>query len=126
MNMRQIVGAFLTALLFGCRAAFAEGCVIKGPRYILAADAVSWSMKIESGHHCIRGIRFANVEFEGVTLISQPQFGQIVLQGSGFTYTPKDDFRGEDSFALRVSGKIRKIRGASTIHILVSIVGPDA
>jgi hypothetical protein len=125
MKMRQIAGAVLTVLLFGCRAAFGEGCVIKGPRYILAADAVSWSMKIESGHRCIRGIRFANVEFEGVTLISPPQSGQVVLQGWGFTYTPKDDFRGEDSFALEVSGKIRKIRGTSTIHILVSVVGTE-
>jgi hypothetical protein len=126
VKMKPIAGVVLTVLLFLCRAASGEECVIKGPRYILAADAVSWSMKIENSHHCIRGIRFADVEFEGVKLISQPQSGQIMLQGSGFTYTPRHDFRGEDSFTLGVSGKIRKIPGTSTIHILVSIVGPDA
>jgi hypothetical protein len=130
MKIRKIVATTAVILLFGCRAASAERCVIlSGPRYNLVADAISWSMRIASGHHCVRGVRFANVEFESVTLISSPQSGQVVLQGWGFTYTAQADFRGEDSFALEVSGRIKKVRGTSTIQILVSVVGnelPDA
>jgi Bacterial Ig domain len=59
------------------------------------------------------------------SLISPPRSGQVVLQGWGFTYTPKDGFRGEDSFDVEVSRKIRKIRGTSTIHVSVSVVGAE-
>jgi hypothetical protein len=124
VKIRQIAAAVLTVLLIGCRAASAERCLmVSGPRYHLVADAVNWSMTTISGHRCLRGVRYADVEFESVTLISPPRSGQVVLQGWGFTYTPKDDFRGEDSFALEVSGKIKKIRGSSTIHVVVSVVG---
>jgi hypothetical protein len=82
-------------------------------------------MKVKSGHRSICGLRFRRIEFESVTLISPPQSGQVVLQGWGFSYTPKDVFQGEDSFALEVSGEIRKMRGTSTIHISVSVVGSE-
>jgi hypothetical protein len=127
LNMRigQIAGAALAVLLFGCRAASAEQCFISAPRYFLVADAVTWSMKVKSGHRAICGLRFRHVEFESVTLISPPQSGEVVLRGWGFSYTPKDDFQGEDSFALEVSGEIRKLRGTSTIHVSVSVVGSE-
>jgi hypothetical protein len=125
MPSRQIASAVLTVLLFGCRAAFAQSCVISGAHYNLTADTVSWSMKIDSGHHCSRGVRFANVEFESVALISPPQSGQVTLEGWGFTYAAKDDFRGQDLFAVKVFGKIRKRPGTSTIRILVSVVGTE-
>ena len=126
MKIGDIAGAVFIVVLFGCRAASAERCaMITGPRYNLVADTVTWSMKTESDHRCLRGFRYANVEFERVTLISPPRSGQVVLQGWGFTYTPKDGFRGEDSFDVEVSGKIRKIRGTSTIHVSVSVVGAE-
>jgi hypothetical protein len=126
MKIGPIAGAALTVLLFGCRAASAEQCIIlSDPRYNLAADAVTWSMKVKGGHRSICGVRRHFVEFENVTLVSPPQSGQIVLQGWGFSYTPKDGFWGEDSFALEVSGNLKNVRGSSTIHIVVSVVGGD-
>jgi hypothetical protein len=123
MKIRQVATA-LTVLLFGCQAASAEQCaIVSGPRYNLAADAVTWSMRVKSGHRSICGVRVHLVEFESVTLVSPPQSGQVVLQGWGFSYTPKDDFQRKDSFALEVSGNLRKVRGSSIIHISVSVVG---
>jgi hypothetical protein len=58
-----------------------------------------------------------------MALVSPPRSGRVVLQGSAFTYVPRNDFQGEDSFDLEVAGQIQKVQGASTIHIVVSVRG---
>src|SRR5271170_7965930 len=70
-KLGQIATAVLAVLLLGCCAASAERCVItSGPHYHLVADVVSWSMKVESGRRCLRGVRFADVELERMVLVS--------------------------------------------------------
>jgi hypothetical protein len=81
-------------------------------------------MKIAAGRSCVHGVRFRNVEFQSLELVSPPRSGQISLQGPGFTYAAKADFRGEDSFSLAVFGAIYKTPGSSTIHVTVSVTGP--
>jgi hypothetical protein len=110
--------------LFGGGGASAQSCTVFGPRYNLIGDTVGWAMKIGSGSSCVRGVRFSNVEFQSLELVSPPRSGQIALQGSGFRYAAKADFRGEDSFSLEVLGAIYKTRGSSTIHVTVSVIGP--
>jgi hypothetical protein len=110
--------------LFGGRGAFAQSCVVDGPRYNLIADTVSWSMKIASGRSCVRGVGFRNVKFESLKLVSPPQVGQVALLGPGFRYTAKAGFEGQDSFTVVISGEVNKIRGSSTIHVAVSVTGP--
>lgn len=129
MSARRFFGQYaiwivLAFLLIGGRAALAQPCLIKSSPYNLTVDTVSWSMKIEPGRTCFAGVRFGNVNIESVNLISPPQAGQIVLRGSGFSYTAKADFRGEDFFIVAVFGAINKRRGSSTIHISVSITDP--
>jgi hypothetical protein len=122
MSIERIAGATLTVLLLGCHAASAEPCVVTSrPIYNLVADTVTWSMKVGSGHRCLRGVRYAKAQIERLTLVSPPQSGQVVLQGFGFTYTPKNDFQGDDSFDVEVLGQVQKMWGISTIHILVSV-----
>jgi hypothetical protein len=65
---------------------------MNAPQYSLSEDIVRWSMTIEKGRRCIRGVRFANVQFDGLKLVSPPQFGEVALQGSGFIYSPKAEF----------------------------------
>jgi hypothetical protein len=108
----------------------ASSCVVSGPRYRLMAEAVDWSTRIGSGQGCIRDLRLntalsvsPNVVIEDVKLISPPQSGQVTMQGSGFSYTAKSDFQGEDSFTVLVSGSINRIPGVSTIRFVVSVVG---
>jgi Glycosyl hydrolase family 26 len=101
--------------------AFVSSCLISGPRYQLATDVVEWSMKIGSGQTCTRGFRFSNVVFEHDNLVSAPQSGELTLQGPSFTYTARSDFQGQDSFAISVSGSIKKIHGSSTIHVAVLV-----
>ena len=105
----------------GIRTACAMECLISGPRYQLKSDIVDWSMKIRDGQSCIRGVRFNNVAFTTLKLITPPQFGKVTLLGPGFSYTAMSDFEGVDSFAVEVTGAINRIVGASTIRIAVSI-----
>jgi hypothetical protein len=120
MRIRQIARAAFILLVFGCRAESAERCVmITGPRYYLVADNVTWSTKTETGYRCIRGFRYANVEFEGVTLISQPRSGWVVCRAGDLYILPKMTSWER----IRLTWKSRKIRGTSTIHVFVSVVG---
>ena len=77
-------------------------------------------MTIVNGRSCIRGIRFANVQFGGLKLVSPPQFGEVDLQGSGFRYSPKANFHGRDAFSLVIIGAVNGQPGSSTIQVTVS------
>jgi hypothetical protein len=100
-----------------------SACVVNSPHYQLTSDNVDWSIKTRSGQTCVRGLRFGNVVLETVKLISLPQSGNVRLLGPGFSYTAKPDFSGEDSFTVVVSGTINKVRGTSTIRVVVSVSG---
>src|SRR5262245_32294803 len=113
----------LALWLVGEREALAQTCVISGPRYMLIAETVQWSMEIKSGHRCVRGIRFRDVEFDRLTLVSPPQSGHVTIQGPAFTYVAKSDFDGHDSFILSVLGAISKRPGSSTIQVTISVIG---
>jgi hypothetical protein len=93
-------------VLFGCRAASAEPCVITNRQiYNLLADTVNWSMRVGNGQNCRYGIRYAKVQFERMTLAAPPRSGRVVLEGSAFTYVPRKDFQGDDSFDLEIAGQ---------------------
>jgi hypothetical protein len=125
--LQQISFVILIAFLsLGAPAAYAIECVVSGPRYRLISDVVNWSIKIGKGQSCIRGLRFNNVAFESLKLISSPQSGQITLRGPSFIYSAKPEYEGEDSFTVEVLGTIRSSRGNSTIHVAVSIGGPTS
>ena len=98
-------------------------CVTNGPRYKLESDVVEWRMTIRSSENCIRGVRFSYVYNATVRLVSLPLTGQVTVVGSGFSYTTKPNFRGEDSFAVGISGSKNKTNGYSTIRVLVSVIG---
>jgi hypothetical protein len=121
MRGRSPYLAVLAVLSLGIRAAFAGECRISGARYQLQSDTVQWLMQIHAGQSCVRGVRFSNVAFDKIKLISPPHYGQVTLLGSGFSYRAKSDFQGEDSFVIGVSGAIKKVSGTSTIHIVVSL-----
>jgi hypothetical protein len=78
-------------------------------------------MKIGSGQSCIRGLRYHNVMIESLDLVSLPRTGQVTIEGPGFTYTAKSDYEGEDSFTIALSGTINRVKGSSTIHLIVSV-----
>jgi hypothetical protein len=121
MKTVQIAGAALIVLV-GCRGALAEPCfTVNRQIYNLTADTVNWSMRVGDNHNCRYGIRYAKVQLETMTLVSPPRSGHVVLQGWAFTYAPKKDFQGDDSFDLEVAGQIQKVRGSSTIHVVVSV-----
>ncbi len=113
--------AVLPAVTPGFAQESGMSCALTGPTYQLASDTVVWSMMIGSGQSCVRGIRSAFVTLDDVKLIAPPQSGQVILQGPGFIYKGGSDFRGEDSFAISVSGKLNRIPGNSTIHVEVSV-----
>ena len=116
-------GATLLALLLVfVRPALGDACVLTGGSlYQLKSDAVDWTMRTDSGQSCIRGLRHNRVTIDTAKLISPPQSGQVKLLGSGFSYTAKSDFEGQDSFTIQVSGMLNGIRGSSDIRIIVSV-----
>src|SRR5262245_30739211 len=77
-----------------------------------------------SGQSCIRDLHHNPTPSYTDLLISPPQSGQVKVLGSGFSYTAKSDFEGQDSFTIQVSGMLNGIRGSSDIRIIVS-VGPN-
>jgi hypothetical protein len=100
------------------------GCALtREPPYQLKSDTVDWTMQISSGQSCVRGLRHGRVTIHTAKLISSPQSGQVKVLGSGFSYTAKSDFRGQDSFTIQVSGMLNRIHGTSDIRIIAS-VGP--
>lgn len=115
--------AFLTIFglwLLGASVVNAQTCHTNAPRYDLQDDIVSWSMTIANGRSCLRGTRFANIQFGGLKLVSPPQFGKVALQGAGFIYAPEADFHGRDVFSLMIIGVVNGQLGSSTIQVTVS------
>jgi hypothetical protein len=120
VNRRNAV--WITSLLWplcGC-SAFAQSCFVNAPRYALNEDTVNWTMTLTGHRSCVRGIRFGNIQFDGLKLMTAPRFGVVKLEGSGFNYSPAVDFHGEDSFSLSVTGVVNGRHGSSTIHVAVS------
>jgi hypothetical protein len=123
--IRQNISLIILVMaLLSARDAPAQGCLIDAPQYTLTNDTVAWSLSVVAGASCIHGVRFGNVHFESLKLISQPRFGKVELQGFGFIYTPKSDFQGRDSFALAVLGAVYGNRGSSTICV-TAFVAPS-
>jgi hypothetical protein len=99
-----------------------DGCVsTMGSQYQLKSDTVDWTMQISSGQSCVRGLRHKRVTIDTAKLVSPPKSGQLRLLGSGFSYTAKSGFQGQDSFTIQVSGMLNGIRGSSDIRITVSV-----
>jgi len=111
----------LVILVVLARPALAECVLTREPLYQLKSDTVDWTMQIGSGQTCVRGLRHRRVTIDSAKLISAPQSGQVKMLGSGFSYTAKPDFRGDDAFTIQVSGMADRERGSSEIRITVSV-----
>jgi hypothetical protein len=96
-------------------------CLLYGPSYQLASDTVEWSMSVGSGQGCIRGIRGAYNTIDSISLTVPPHAGQVKLEGPGFLYRANGDFKGQDSFAIVVSGKLNNVNGSSTIVVRILV-----
>ena len=112
---------FLGLWSFIGSAANAQTCRADAPRYSLQDDVVRWSITIVSGRSCTRGVRFKDVQFGSLKLVSPPRFGRVQLEGSGSVYSSKADFHGQDEFSLIVAGAVQGTPGNSTIHVTVSV-----
>ena len=99
MMLQRVFFVILVAFLsLGISAAYATECVVSGPRYRLNSDVVNWSIKIGSGQSCIRGLRFNNVAFESLKLVSPPLSGQVTLQGTELYLLGQAGIRGRGFF----------------------------
>jgi hypothetical protein len=114
-------GTVLAILLLCVRPALGECILTREPSYQLKSDTVDWRMQISSGQSCVRGLCHGRVTIDSAKLIFAPQSGQVKLLGSGFSYTAKSDFEGDDAFTIQVSGIADKIHGNSEIRIVVSV-----
>jgi hypothetical protein len=99
----------------------AGACTLNSSRYQLTSDNVQWVLKVKRRELCVHGVRFSNVRFDALKIVSLPQAGHLTVQGSGFSYQTAPDFQGQDSFTLLVSGAINQVTGSSTIRVSVSV-----
>jgi hypothetical protein len=121
LKMRAIFAALAAWLLLGTCQATAGECAIAGPRAKLDSDAVDWALVIASGQSCVRGLRFGVMTLDDVRISAPAKFGEAAVQGYGFVYRARADFKGEDAFSVVIAGSNRGIRGISTIRVTVSV-----
>ena len=107
--------------LLGMLGAQAGGCIIDGPPPRLDSQPVEWAFTIASGQSCIRGLRSGAMTLDSVSIASPAKVGEATAQGYSFSYKAPRDFKGEDSFSVRMVGSNRGIRGSSTIQVYVSV-----
>ncbi len=119
--IRGTRSALVIGLAIWSHGVSAQTCVTQAPRYALTSDTVDWSIQVASGQSCVRGLRLGNVVVEKVSLTTPPKSGNVRLEGPGFRYTANSGFHGEDSFMVEVSGLAGKVRGTSTIRVVVSV-----
>jgi hypothetical protein len=58
--------------------------------------------------------------FESASIVEQPKTGRVVLQGPSFHYYAGAE-AGPDSFGLLVAGTSMRMRGTSTVKIVVQV-----
>jgi Bacterial Ig domain len=124
MRRTCVVGlcsALTIGFVIGSHEVSAQTCVSQAPHYSLTSDTVDWSIQVASGQSCVRTLRSGNIVLERVTLTTPPKSGKVQLVGPGFRYTANSGFHGEDSFTIEVLGLAAKVRGTSTIHVVVSV-----
>ena len=121
--LNQTVVRLLTWwILLGANAANAGDCLISGsPVRLLESETVEWTLVIGSGQTCIRGLRSGAMLLDSVSLASSAKTGSATVQGYSFTYRAPADYKGEDTFSVRIVGTNRGIRGQSTIHVHINV-----
>jgi hypothetical protein len=115
------LGVLMAWIVLGVHPAMAAVCVIAGPPATMERDNVEWTMSIASGQSCVRGLRLGTMTLDEVSIDSPAKSGEVTVQGYSFTYKAKDGFKGEDSFSVKISGANRRVRGATTISVRVTV-----
>jgi hypothetical protein len=99
----------------------AADCTIAGPRPQLDSQPIEWKLAIGSGQSCIRGLRSNAMILDSVKISEPAKFGDVTTQGYSFTYRAPREFKGDDTFAVAMSGTNRGVRGTSVILVHVSV-----
>ena len=120
--MRSAAGRFaLALLLLGAPCAEAGYCVVDGPQPRLDSQPVEWKFTIASGESCVRGLRSGAMQLDSVSISTPAKVGQATVQGYSFSYKAPRGFKGEDAFAVTMTGANYRIRGSSIIQVHVSV-----
>ena len=115
-------GSFVLALLLlGAPCAEAGYCIVDGPPPRLDSQPIEWKFTIASGESCIRGLRSGAMQLDSVSISTPAKVGQATVQGYSFSYKAPRGFKGEDAFAVTMTGANYRIRGSSTIQVYVSV-----
>lgn len=118
-SVRPIIAAALFWAFVPSMAA-AGDCVSHPAPLRLESDTVQWLIVIARGDECIQGLRGRTMIFESVSAIEQPKTGRVVLQGPSFHYYAAAD-AGSDSFRLLIAGTSMRMRGTSTVDVVVQV-----
>jgi hypothetical protein len=115
---------FALLLLLNASAGATPTCLPDKQPYELTGDTVHWTMTIAPGADCIQGLRWSYMQIYGVSIVTAPKNGKVVMVGPGFRYFADPGFQGSDSFTLAVSGKNKRNPGNSIVQIEVKPRSP--
>ena len=110
----------LTLLLASAPALSAE-CPLQGPPARFESEFVDWRITIGSGQRCLRGLRWGAMTVDEVKIVEPAKSGEATAQGYGFAYQSRPDFKGDDAFAVKLSGVNRGVSGSTTIRVHVTV-----
>ena len=61
------------------------------------------------------------MQLDSVSISTPAKAGQATVQGYSFSYKAPQGFKGEDTFAVTMTGANYRIRGSSIIQVHVSV-----
>jgi hypothetical protein len=114
--------AALAALAATTTAATAECSVTRFSFF--PGTEVSSNMVVSSGKRCGVNLHAAGESrFDSVGISARPKHGTLSpLAGGGVIYQPAPGYKGEDSFAFTVTGRMHTGSGTARIKISVSVI----
>jgi hypothetical protein len=120
-SMRFVAYLFCIGVVVAADSVAADGCLVTGPRARLDSESVDWQLVIASGQRCVRGLRSSTMILHNVSISDPAQNGEATAEGYGFVYKARPNFKGEDAFAVTMTGVERGIRGTTIVRVRVSV-----
>ena len=115
----------LAAILISSFAMIPQGyaeCFWGGQGFFFAqGGSYNYTLQVTDGTSCNRGWNVGGTgTYTGMSVISSPKSGSLIIKGVRPDYTVKAGFKGKDQFALKVCGTSRQGNGCVDINVDVT------
>jgi hypothetical protein len=110
-------------VLFVASSNTAQAACSVGRFGLFAGATTETTMVVSSGANCGINVRPGREgRFDSTRIVTPAKNGTVSRHAvGGFTYRSKPGFKGQDSFAFAVTGKIRSVEGTATVRVSVTV-----